>query len=64
MCFHRVLLFMCRKSSGKNNANNCREKFFHTNKCNYMSLNVGIEFPVLKERDIVFHALFQTPDLI
>ena len=30
--FPWVLLLMYGKSSGKNNADNCREKFFHTNK--------------------------------
>ena len=34
--FHRVLLLMYGKSSDKNNANNCRERFLHTNKCNCM----------------------------
>ena len=64
MCFHRVLLFMCRKPSGKNNANNCREKYFHTNKCNYMSLNVGIELPVFEGNGHGFSCSISNPDLI
>ena len=55
---------MCRKSSGKNNGNNCREKFFHTNKCNYMSQNVGIELPVFKGNGHGFSCSISNPDVI
>ena len=55
---------MYRKSSGENNANNCREKFFRTNKCNYMPLNVGIELPVFEGNGHVFPCSISNPDLI
>ena len=60
-CFHRVLLY--RKSSSKNSTNNCRENLFHTNKCNYMSLNLGMERPVFQGNGHVFPCCISNSDL-
>ena len=44
-------------------ANNCKKKFFHNNKCKYMSIKVETELPICKENGHVFLWSISNPDL-
>ena len=49
--------------AGEIHTNNFRDRFFHTNKCKCMSLNVRVELPICERTGHVFPYLISNPDL-
>ena len=55
--------FPSSKSSGENNAKNCRETFFYTKKCKCMNLNIGTGIPICVRNGHVFPYSISNPNL-
>ena len=53
-CKFKKLAVSPQPMTGENHAFNCRNNFFHTNKCKSISLNFGMELPIYDGRGHVF----------